>query len=224
MTAPIRVLVVDDQDLVRGGLVAILGSVDFIEVVGEAADGPAAVAATVASSPDVVLMDIEMPGGDGLTATRDVLERCPDTRVLVLTTFDLDEYVYQALRVGASGFLLKTTAPAELANAVRACAAGETLLASTVTKRLIETFVQRRPVSAMDEVPDALKRLTPRELDVLRAIAHGRSNSEVGAELFLSEPTVKTHVTHILAKLGLRDRVQAVVLAYEAGLVTPHLR
>jgi DNA-binding NarL/FixJ family response regulator len=221
MTTPIRVLVVDDQDLVRGGLAAILGAVNFIEVVGEAADGPAAVAAALATAPDVVLMDIEMPGGDGLTATRDVLARCPNTKVLVLTTFDLDEYVYQALRAGASGFLLKTTAPVELAGAVRACAAGETLLASTVTKRLIENFVQRPPAPDDRGVPDALKQLTPRELDVLQAIAHGKSNSEVGTELYLSEPTVKTHVTHILAKLGLRDRVQAVVLAYEVGLVTP---
>jgi DNA-binding NarL/FixJ family response regulator len=222
MTTPIRVLVVDDQDLVRGGLAAILSAEEIIEIVGEAADGPAAVAAAVATAPDVVLMDIEMPGGDGLTATHDVLARCPNSKVLVLTTFDLDEYVYQALRAGASGFLLKTTAPAELASAVRACAAGETLLASTVTKRLIENFVRRPPAPDRLDVPAALKRLTPRELDVLRALAHGRSNSEVGAELYLSEPTVKTHVTHILAKLGLRDRVQAVVLAYEVGLVTPH--
>lgn len=221
MTTPIRVLVVDDQDLIRGGLAAILSAVDFIDVVGEAADGPAAVTAAVATSADVVLMDIEMPGGDGLTATRDVLARCPNTKVLVLTTFDLDEYVYQALRAGASGFLLKTTAPTELANAIRSCAAGETLLASTVTKRLIENFVRRPPVPEDRGVPEALKRLTPRELDVLRAIAHGKSNSEVGTELYLSEPTVKTHVTHILAKLGLRDRVQAVVLAYEVGLIEP---
>lgn len=220
-TTPVRVLVVDDQDLVRGGLAAILSAADFINVVAEAADGPAAVTAALTTAADVVLMDIEMPGGDGLTATRDILARCPNTKVLILTTFDLDEYVYQALRAGASGFLLKTTAPVELANAVRACAAGETLLASTVTKRLIENFVRRPPTPTSYDTPDALKPLTPRELDVLRAIAHGKSNSEVGAQLYLSEPTVKTHVTHILAKLGLRDRVQAVVLAYEVGLIEP---
>jgi len=222
MSVPVRVLVVDDQDLVRGGLVAILGAADFIDVVGQAPDGRVAVRRTIELDPDVVLMDIEMPGGDGLTATRQIVARCPRTKVLVLTTFDLDDYLYEALRAGASGFLLKTTAPARLAASVRACAEGETLLSPSMTRRLIETYVNRPPVRAEPAVCPELAMLTSRELDVLVAVASGKSNAEVGAQLFLGEATVKTHVSHILGKLGLRDRVQAVVLAYEIGLVVPN--
>jgi DNA-binding NarL/FixJ family response regulator len=218
VSTAIRVLLVDDHDLVRGGLAAILGATTGIEVVGEAASGPAGADAARQLQPDVVIMDIEMPGGDGLTATRAILDADPRTRVLVLTMFDLDEYVFQALRAGACGFLLKTTPPAKLVAAIRACAAGETMLAASVIQRLVDTFVQRPPAPA-DGLPARLRELTPRELDVLRAVARGMSNAEIGRELFLAEPTVKTHITRILAKLGLRDRVQAVVLAYETGLV-----
>src|SRR3712207_5051733 len=164
-------------------------------------------------------MDVEMPGGDGLTATRQVLERCPGTRVLVLTTFDLDEYVLAALRAGASGFLLKTTPAGALVSAVLACAAGEVLLAPTVTRPLAASFVQRPLPLLEGTVPTALRALTDRELEVLHAMARGLSNAENGGELYLAETTVKTHVTRLLAKLGLRDRVQAVILAYETGLV-----
>lgn len=217
-SASVRVLLVDDHDLVRGGLSAILGVAPGVEVVGEADSGAAGVARARDLQPDVVLMDVEMPGGDGLTATRTILAACPNTRVLVLTMFDLDEYVFQALQAGASGFLLKTTPPAKLIEAVRGCVAGETLLAPSVTRRLVEAYVQRPPTPASGQAPPALRDLTRRELDVLKAIARGLSNAEIGAELYLAEPTVKTHVTRILAKLGLRDRVQAVVLAYETGL------
>ncbi|MFD2093019.1 response regulator [Blastococcus deserti] len=218
MSPPVRVVIADDHDLLRDGVTAILDADPGIQVVGEASSGPSAVAAAAALSPDVVLMDVEMPGGDGLTATRQILERCPRTRVLVLTTFDLDEYVVDALRAGASGFLLKTTPAASLVSAVRACAAGEMLLAPSVTRRLVETYV-RQPALPADAVPPALSGLTERELDVLRALARGLSNAEIGRDLYLAETTVKTHVTHVLAKLGLRDRVQAVILAYETGLV-----
>jgi DNA-binding NarL/FixJ family response regulator len=219
MTAPVRVVIADDHDLLRDGVTAILGADPGIEVVGEASSGPSAVAAAAALAPDVVLMDVEMPGGDGLTATRQILARCPRTRVLVLTTFDLDEYVLEALRAGASGFLLKTTPAAALVSAVRACAAGEMLLAPSVTRRLVETYV-RQPTSPPEgTVPPGMEQLTERELDVLRALARGLSNAEIGRDLYLAETTVKTHVTHLLAKLGLRDRVQAVILAYESGLV-----
>lgn len=218
MTAPIRVLVVDDHDLVRDGMAAILAADPAIEIVGEAADGPAAVEVARKVEPDIVLMDVEMPGGDGLTATRSILTSCPTTRVLMLTMFDLDEYVFQALRVGASGFLLKTTPSSKLVDAVKACAAGETLLAPSVMHRLITTYVQHPPAPQIEPNSGPLRTLTPRELDVLRAIARGLSNAEIGTELYLAEATVKTHITRILAKLGLRDRVQAVVLAYETGL------
>ena len=217
MTAPVRVLLVDDQDLVRGGLAAILGADASVEVVGEADSGPTAIDRAAELSPDVVLMDIEMPQGDGLTATATILNQCPQAKVLMLTTFDLDEYIYQALRAGASGFLLKTTPPTQLAHAIHACVAGETLLSPSVTRRLVESYVQREPAGTAP----SLATLTTRELDVLREVAKGKSNAEIGAALFLSEPTVKTHLTHILAKLNLRDRVQAVVLAYESGLVEP---
>jgi DNA-binding NarL/FixJ family response regulator len=216
----IRVLIVDDQALVRGGFRSILEGQEDIEVVGEAADGAEAVDAALSLLPDVVLMDIRMPRMDGIEATRRLLRggRCP-SRVLMLTTFDEEEYVYQALHAGASGFLLKSAPPRELAGAVRTVAAGEALLAPEITRRMIEEYVRRpRPSTAR---PAGLERLTPRELEVLGLIARGRSNAEIGAELFLSEPTVKTHVTRILAKLALRDRVQAVVFAYECGLVQP---
>ncbi|WP_328477232.1 response regulator transcription factor [Actinoplanes sp. NBC_00393] len=218
MTAPVRVVLADDHDLVRGGLAAILTAAG-IDVVGETSDGHGAVALARRQHPDVVLMDVEMPGGDGLTATAAITTELPGTRVLVLTMFDLDEYVFQALRSGAAGFLLKTTAPDRLVAAVRACAAGETLLAPSVLRRLVETFVQRPPPPPAGRLPAVMRHLTPREADILRAVARGLSNAEIGAELHLAEPTVKTHITRILAKLGLRDRVQAVVMAYETGLV-----
>ncbi len=213
-------MLVDDQDLIRGGLRAILEAEHDIDVVAEVADGADAATAAVTHSADVVLMDVQMPGVDGIDGTRAVLRARPEARVLVLTMFDLDEYVFGALRAGASGFLLKTTAPAELAAAVRACHRGDLLFAPTVTRRLVETYVTRPPVP--DGVPAALASLTVREVDVLRAIARGLSNAEIAAALHLGEATVKTHVTRILAKLDLRDRVQAVVLAYECGLAVPH--
>ena len=215
----IRVVLADDQDLVRGGLRAILDAEDDITVVAEAADGVAAARAASEHAADVVLMDLEMPGADGLEGTRRVLQARPECRVLILTMFDLDEYLFGALRAGASGFLLKTTPPGELAAGVRACHSGDLLFAPTVTRRLVEAYVRRPP--ATEGVPQALAGLTDRELDVLRAIARGLSNAEIAGELFLSEATVKTHVTRILWKLGLRDRVQAVVAAYEHGLVVP---
>lgn len=219
MSEPIRVLLVDDHDLVRGGLAAILRADPAIHVVAEAANGPDAVHQAIQHAPDIVLMDIEMPGGDGLTATAEILARCLATKVLILTTFDLDEYLYQALCAGASGFLLKTSPPERLAQAISACHDGETLLSPSVTRRLVESFVARRPAGPAPTTLSLL--LTHREIDILREIAAGKSNTEIAAALYLSEGTVKTHVTHILAKLGLRDRVQAVVLAYETGLVAP---
>ena len=215
----IRVGIVDDQALIRGGLRAILDAEDDIEVVGEASDGAGAIRLASARLADVVLMDVQMPAVDGIEGTRRVISARPECRVIVLTMFDLDEYVFAALRAGASGFLLKTTPPDELAAAVRACHSGEMLFAPTVTRRLVETYVRHPP--APDGVPDRLQELTAREVDVLRAIARGLSNGEIAAELYLGEATVKTHVTRILGKLGLRDRVQAVVHAYECGLVLP---
>ena len=214
-------MIVDDQELIRGGLAAILRGSDGIDVVGEAADGRRAVDQAVSLLPD--------GGVDGCgnawwrrdSATRELLARCRSTKVVMLTTFDLDEYVYEALRAGASGFLLKTTSPARLIDAVRACAGGEALLAPSVTRRLIETYVDRAPGASRQHVAPGLATLTPRELEVRTELASGKSNSEIGAALFLGEATVKTHVTHILAKLNMRDRVQAVVVAYESGLITP---
>jgi DNA-binding NarL/FixJ family response regulator len=216
----IRVLVADDQALVRGGFRLMLDSQPDMEVVGEAADGGEAVESALRLHPDVVLMDIRMPGIDGLEATRRIVRSAPPAlRVLVLTTFDLDEYVYEAMLAGASGFLVKDVPPAQLAHGVRTVAAGDALLAPSVVRRLLSEFVRRPPPGS--RTPAALRELTERELDVLRLIARGRSNAEIAGELFVSDATVKTHVTHVLQKLGLRDRVQAVVLAYESGLVQP---
>jgi DNA-binding NarL/FixJ family response regulator len=215
----IRVLIADDQALVRGGFRLILNSQKDIEVVGEAGDGQEALEQARELGPDVVLMDIRMPGLDGLEATRKLVGGDGTMRVLMLTTFDHDEYVYEAMKAGASGFLLKDVRPEQLAEAVRVVAAGESLLAPAITQRLIEEFVRRAPPGAGP--PDELSELTERELEVLELIAQGLSNSEIGAALFLTEATVKTHVTHILSKLRLRDRVQAVVCAYESGLVRP---
>ena len=211
----IRVLIVDDQSLVRAGVRMILEAEEDVEVVGEAADGAEAIAAVGELSPDVVLMDVRMPNVDGLEATRQLLEgKEAGPRILILTTFDLDEYVYEALRAGASGFVLKDDPPEQLLAAIDTVANGDALLSPAITKRVIEQFtrIPRR------ETPQAIAELTERELDVLRLIARGLSNAEIGQELFVSETTVKTHVTHILQKLDLRDRVQAVVLAYETGL------
>jgi DNA-binding NarL/FixJ family response regulator len=225
--APIRVLVVDDQELVRSGFCVILDSADGIEVAGEAANGEAAVAAVASTRPDVVLMDIRMPGMDGLAATR-LITGAPEAiadgsanrpKVVMLTTFDLDDYVYEALRAGASGFLLKDSPRHDLIAAVRAAAAGDALLAPSVTRRLIEAFARRPPEAAPS--PSRLASMTAREKDVLLLLARGRSNAEIATTLFVSEATVKTHVGNLLAKLGLRDRVQAVILAYETGLVVP---
>ena len=219
---PIRVLVVDDQELVRSGFCVILDTAEGITVVGEAANGEAALSAAEAHQPDVVLMDIRMPGLDGLEATRLLTRGSPDRKtpkVVMLTTFDLDEYVYEALRAGASGFLLKDSPRADLIAAVRAAAAGNALLAPSVTRRLIEAFARRPPETTPS--PARLAALTAREREVLVRLARGGSNSEIAAALFVSEATVKTHVGNLLAKLGLRDRVQAVILAYEAGIIVP---
>ena len=216
----IRVLIADDHELMRNGLRAILDAQQDIEVVGEAEHGAQAVENAIRLHPDVVIMDIRMPRLDGIEATKRLAvqgEKAP--KVLVLTTFDLDEYVYQALRAGAAGFLLKDTPPRQLAEAVRTIAAGESLLAPAVTKRLIERYVSRPPGDTARR--ERFAELTERELEVLQLITRGLSNAEIGARLFLSEATVKTHVTRILSKLGVRDRVQAVVLAYETGLVQP---
>jgi DNA-binding NarL/FixJ family response regulator len=212
----IRVVVADDQEMVRAGIAALLGAQDDIEVVGEAADGVAALAEADRTQPDVVVMDIRMPGMDGLTATRKL---AGGPKVLVLTTFDADENVYRALQAGASGFLLKGARPAELAEAVRIVAAGEALLAPSVTRRLIEQVVSAGLAPSMG--PRGTPELTPREREVLVLLARGRSNAEIATDLVLAEQTVKTHVSHVLTKLGLRDRAQAVVHAYETGLVRP---
>jgi len=216
----ISVLVVDDQALVRAGFRMILETEPDIEVCGEAEDGVAALLAARTHQPDVVLMDVRMPTMDGVEATRQLLAPPGVTsRVLMLTTFDLDEYVYDALRAGASGFLLKDVDPSELVHAVRVVARGDALLAPAITRRLITQYVHR-PAPTTGS-PAALAALTDRELDVLRLIARGLTNAEIAAELYLSPATIKTHVARLLAKANLRDRVQAVVLAYESGLVQP---
>jgi DNA-binding NarL/FixJ family response regulator len=217
----IRVLVADDQTLVRAGFRVLVESAPDLEVVGEAGDGVEAVELAGQQLPDVVLMDIRMPRMDGLEATRRIvaLDRAEGVRVLVLTTFDLDEYVYQALRAGASGFLLKDTRPADLLAAIRVVAAGDALLAPRVTRRLIEEFARRPEPSPV--TPAALAALTDREREVLALVARGLSNAEIAERLVVSGATAKTHVSRVLAKLGARDRAQLVMLAYETGLVTP---
>jgi DNA-binding NarL/FixJ family response regulator len=218
----IRVVVADDQALVRSGFTVLLNSAEDIEVVGEANDGDEAVTVAVHERPDVILMDIRMPGTDGLEATRCITEdeRLGDTRVLILTTFDLDEYVFEALRAGASGFLLKDTLPDDLLSAVRVVAGGQALLAPSVTRRLVEEFVTR-PAAVTSEPPPGLDTLTERETEVLVAVARGMSNTEIADSLFISPATAKTHVSRLLTKLAARDRAQLVMLAYEAGVVAP---
>jgi len=213
----IRVGVADDQALVRSGFTVLLKSADDIEVVGEAADGGEAVDLVARERPDVMLMDIRMPDVDGLEATRRIMSAGDATRVLILTTFDLDEYVYEALRAGASGFLLKDTLPDELLAAVRVVASGESLLAPKITTRLIADFVQR-PQEVPHEANPALETLTDREAEVLASVAKGLSNAEIADALFMSHATAKTHVSRLLSKLHARDRAQLVVIAYESGI------
>jgi DNA-binding NarL/FixJ family response regulator len=213
----IRVLICDDQALVRGGFRAILGTKPEIEVVGEAENGVEAVALAERRQPDVILMDIRMPILDGVEATRRLVAKGSPARILVLTTFDLDEYVHAAIRAGASGFLLKDVTPAELLEAIRVVAAGDALLAPSVTRRLLERFATTLPVG--NHTSEALAQLTSRETEVLQLLAGGLSNAEIATRLVVSEATIKSHVSSLLHKLGLRDRVQAVILAFETGLV-----
>ncbi|MDI3420344.1 response regulator [Streptomyces luteolus] len=220
-TDPIRVLIADDQMMVREGFSVLLGAMPGIEVAGEAVNGREAVAKVAGLRPDVVLMDIRMPELNGIEATREIVAADTDTRVLVLTTFDLDEYVYEALRAGASGFLLKDASARQLADGVRVVASGEALLAPTVTKRLISEFAKLGAAASKAPAVTQLGDLTERETEVLVLIAQGRSNAEIAEHLVVAESTIKTHVSRILVKLGLRDRTQAAVFAYEARLVTP---
>jgi DNA-binding NarL/FixJ family response regulator len=216
----IRVLIADDQELLRSGFTMILEAETDITVVGEAADGHSAVGASEQLHPDVVLMDIRMPGLDGIEATRRLRAATGhQPKILILTTFDLDEYLYEAMKSGASGFLLKDTPKHELVHAVRSVAAGDALLAPALTRRLIEQYVRRPPPSALGTTK--LAKLTERELQVLRCLGRGETNAQIAAELHLSNATIRTHVSHILTKLNLRDRVQAVVVAYETGLIQP---
>lgn len=218
----IRIVIADDQELVRAGFAAILSAESDIEVAGEATDGREAVAVARKVRPDVVLMDIRMPEVDGLAAARQLLADPAPPRVLVLTTFDLDEYVYEAMKAGASGFLLKDVPRDQLVTGIRTVARGESLLAPRITRRLIERFVNQAPAELSK--PPELEALSERELSVLRLMAEGLSNEEIGERLFISRATAKTHVANILMKLGLRDRIQAVVFAYESGLVQPGLQ
>ena len=220
MSSPIRIVVADDQALVRSGFLALLRSENDIEVVGEAANGYEAVKVAKAERPDVILMDIRMPEMDGLEATRLITAdpALKSVRILILTTFDLDAYVHEALRAGASGFLLKDTLPTELLAAVRIVAAGDALLAPSITRRLIEDFISR-PISHIAD--PRLDQLTGREREVLTTVARGLSNAELADELFMSHATAKTHVSHLLTKFAARDRAQLVVVAYETGLITP---
>ncbi|GAA1627310.1 response regulator [Georgenia ruanii] len=223
-TATIRVLLADDQALLRMGFRMVLDGEDGIEVVGEAADGASAVQMAAALRPDVVLMDVRMPGMNGLEATATIAAEHPDSRVLILTTFDVDEYAFAGLRAGASGFLLKDTRPADLVQAIRTVAAGDAVVSPRITRRMLELFGPHLPGTDAPTPggPDPrLERLTARELEVLTLVAEGLSNAEIAGRLFVSETTVKTHVGNLLGKLELRDRVQAVVLAYETGLVRP---
>lgn len=224
----VRVLLVDDQALLRMGFRLVLEAEEDLDVVGEAADGATAVAMATALRPDVVLMDVRMPGLNGIDATQQIVEALPCTRVVILTTFDLDEYAFAALRVGASGFLLKDARPAELIAAIRAVASGDAVVSPRVTRRMLEMFaahLPQAPGSRATDRPDGLDPrlygLTAREIEVLGALADGLSNAEIAERFVLAEATVKTHIGRILAKLGLRDRVQAVVLAYETGLARP---
>ncbi len=215
------VLLADDQPLLRMGFRMVLDSQDDMDVVGEAADGREAVDLAVRLVPDVVLMDVRMPEMDGIEATREIVDRGLPTRVLILTTFDLDEYAHAALRAGASGFLLKDALPADLLSGIRAVASGDAVVAPSVTRRLLDAYAHRlMPDAALDPEP-YLQELTPREREVLLEVARGLSNSEIASALYLTEATVKTHVGRILAKLGMRDRVQLVVFAYDIGLVHP---
>ena len=216
----IRVLVADDQSMVRAGFRMLLAGEDDIEVVAEASNGLEAVDKAARFHPSVVLMDIRMPELDGLQATQRILATDSAARILILTTFDLDEYVFEALKAGASGFVLKDDSPEQLIAAIRTVADGEALLSPTITRRVIEKFAQIAPPAP----PKEFEQLSERERDVFRLMARGLSNAEIGSELYISETTVKTHVTHILQKLNLRDRVQAVVLAYQTGLFEPDLR
>jgi DNA-binding NarL/FixJ family response regulator len=219
--AAVTVLVVDDDALMRAGLRGVLSSDDRIAVVGEAADGAEAVARAAALRPDVVLMDVRMPGVDGISATREVLAAGEDVRVLILTTFEQDDYVFGALRAGASGFLLKRARPEELLAAVHAVAAGDSLLSPSVTRTVIDRLARTAPEDGAAGGPAALEELTPREREVLELLARGLSNAEIAAALVIEESTVKTHVKRVLQKLRLRDRVQAVIYAYESGLARP---
>jgi DNA-binding NarL/FixJ family response regulator len=220
----ISILLADDQPMLRLGFCLVLNAQDDMQVVGEAADGAAAVRMTAALRPTVVLMDVRMPGMDGIEATRRIVESASATRVLILTTFDLDEYAYEGLRAGASGFLLKNIPPPDLMSAIRAVASGDAVVAPSVTRRLIDTFLPHLPSTggpAGRGEPPELATLTAREREILTEVAAGLSNAEIAAKLTLAEPTVKTHVGRVLSKLQLRDRVQAVVYAYEHGLVLP---
>lgn len=223
LDGPIRLFLVDDQELVRAGFRMVLDAQDDMTVVGEAGDGAAALAAVPAVRPDVVLMDIRMPRVDGVEATRRLTEAGARPKVLVLTTFDLDEYAFAALKAGAAGFLLKDAGPAELLTAIRAVHEGDAVLAPSTTRRMLDQFVEHLPTGGEETGPAAaeqrLEPLTDREREVLVAVGRGLSNSEIAAELFLAEATVKTHIGRILHKLGLRDRVQMVITAYETGLV-----
>jgi DNA-binding NarL/FixJ family response regulator len=220
MTGPVRLVIADDEPLIREGLHAIFDAAGGIDVVAVAATGEEAVAASRHYHPDVVLADIQMPRLDGLDAARQILAITPAPKVIMLTTFDLDEYLYQAMRAGASGFLVKDTPRDQLVAAVRTVAAGDALVSSSVARRLIERFVQAGPKQPGPSLP-ARPALSPREVDVWRALARGLSNAEIAGELFVSEATVKTHVARILAKLHVRDRIQAVIAAYETGLIQP---
>jgi DNA-binding NarL/FixJ family response regulator len=214
---PLRVVIADDQPMMRAGFKAVLEAAGDIQVVAEAADGEEAVRAATEHSPDVVLMDIRMPGVDGIEATR----RLPRQRVLILTTFGLDQYILEALRAGASGFLLKDAPTAEVVAAVRAVAAGDAVLSGAVTRQLLDQVARRLPAAAVSRDGDELDSLTEREREVLRMLANGLSNAEIASALVVSEATVKSHVSHLLGKLGLRDRVQAVIYAYETRLISP---
>lgn len=221
MTAAIRVVIADDQQLLRAGFRVILEAEPDIEVVAEAGDGVDAIRFAKDARPDVVLMDIRMPQLDGLAATERILAQPDPPRIVVLTTFDANEYVYRALRAGACGFLLKDAPPTRLINAVRAAALGDSLVEASITQRLVERFATAVDAEAPSELPEAMRELTERERDVLRLMARGLSNAEIAEDMVVAETTVKTHVARVLTKLGVRDRLQAVVLAYETGFARP---